>query len=202
MTGSRRAIRTFDPALWADCVYGIRKKESDRIGLGVMHCTNIPYDQVLDFWVSVIGELDRRNIKWSMFCNGAIEDYRLGQRILERVAAEDPEKLLNCASVPEELVEQISGFSGLISFRLHSHIIAASLGIPAIAIEWDKKLRFFYRNLELEGRCLSMESSPQEVVDAFLLAKEEACDRERIVRQRSYAKNMLLDEIKKVVFDE
>lgn len=202
MSGNMKAVRTFDPALWAGCVYGKSKKKSDLIGLGVMHCTSIPYDQVIDFWVSVIGELDQRKIRWKMFCNGAVEDYRLGQRVLEKLSVEDPERALKCAETPEELVEQISGFSGLISFRLHSHIIAASLGIPAVAIEWDKKLRFFYRNLEHEERCLTIESSAQEVADALVLAKKEECDRELIVRQRSYAKNMLLSEIKKVVFDE
>lgn len=202
MSEKQRAVKTFDPALWSAAIYGKRKKKCDLIGLGIMHCTNIPYDKVVGFWIAVIGELDKRKIRWKMFCNGAIEDYRLGQRVLDQLALKEEKKLEKCAEMPEELVDQISGFSGIISFRLHSHIIAASLEIPAVAIEWDKKLRFFYGNLEHPERCLLIKSSAKEVVDALVLAKNQEYDRALIENQRKYARDLLLNEIKRVVFDE
>lgn len=99
-------------------------------------------------------------------------------------------------------MEQISEFSSLISFRLHSHIVAASLNIPAVGISWDEKIKFFYENIGHKERCLPVGCPAQEVVKALLVACEEGCDRELIQRQRVYARKILLNEINQVIIHE
>lgn len=202
LSSGKHAVKTFDPALWADCVYGKSKKDNIPVGLGVMHCIYIPCGKLEKFWMDVIKELEARNIEWKMFCNGAIEDYNLGLRVLEKMGMSKEDKMMKLAVSPEELVDQISEFSSLISFRLHSHIVATSLNIPAVGINWDEKLKFFYGNIGHKERCLPVGHPAQEVVKALLKACEEGCDRELIQRQRVYARNRLLNEIKQMIIHE
>lgn len=43
----------------------------------------------------------------------------------------------------DSLISIISGYRGLITARMHSMIIAYSLGIPFISLNWHKKVSFF-----------------------------------------------------------
>ena len=43
-------------------------------------------------------------------------------------------------SFSSDFLNEISCFDRLISFRLHSHILAFALGIPSVAIKWDEKI--------------------------------------------------------------
>lgn len=201
LSGNRHAIKTFDPALWTDQVYQVKKKDSRVIGLGVMNCNYIPQKQLEKLWVDVIEELDRRQMAWQMFCNGAIEDYDLGKRILEKLHLSE-DKILKYPERPKELVEQISTFSGIISFRLHSHIIAASLDIPSVALVWDDKLKFFFRGIGHEERCFRVEDDAKKIVDGFVTACSEGYDRQLIEKERQEARKMLLDAIEQVVCNE
>ncbi len=202
MRGTQRAVSTYDPALWASEVYQIEKKESFVVGLGVMYCENISLRKLTAFWVRLIKELNRRGISWKMFCNGALDDYNFGCHVLKKLGLNPKEWILDHPKTPKELIEQISGFSGVISFRLHSHIIAASLNIPAIALVWDDKLRFFYRHLGHEERCMTVEAGPKEVLAAFERACKEGLDAEVLTEQKTYAKNLLLNAVKQVMSNE
>lgn len=192
----KKAIPTYDPALWTLETYQIERKDSEVIGLGVMYCSHIRVRKLIRFWVNVIKELEKRNIPWKMFCNGSMDDYNLGCHVLERLHLEKDKFLCLCAKKPETLIEQISGFKGVISFRLHSHIIAASLDIPAVALVWDDKLRFFYRHLHHEERCMTVRNPAIEVVDQLEKALTEGYDRDLIEKQKEYAHDLLLGAVK------
>lgn len=192
-----KVIPTYDPALWTYDTYQMERKVSDVIGLGVMYCSHISVRKLIRFWVNVIKELNKRNIPWKMFCNGSMDDYNLGCHVLERLHLDKETYLCPCAKKPETLIEQISGFKGIISFRLHSHIIAASLDIPAIALVWDDKLRFFYRHLRHEERCMTVKHSAADVVEQLEKALKEGYDRALVQQQKAYAKKLLLDAVKK-----
>lgn len=192
-----RVIRTFDPALWSAEVYEGAAEKTPYIGLGVMQPADGRIAATARFWRDVIRELDRRGYQWRMFCNGAIDDYHYGKYVLKK-AGKDPEKYLEpYPERPEELVRQITGFRALISFRLHSHIIAASFGIPAVALVWDDKLRFFYRGMGHEERCLTIKASGKQIADALEKARTEGVDPGRIREQRTKAWRLL-----KTAFDQ
>lgn len=201
LKGGKKAIPTYDPALWAAETYPIRKKESQIIGLGVMYCSQISVRKLIRFWSGVIKELDRKNIPWRMFCNGSMDDYNLGCAILEKLHLDKETYLCPCAKIPEMLIEQIAGFHGMISFRLHSHIIAAAYDVPAIALVWDDKLRFFYGHLGHEERCMTIKDSGKQVVEQLELALKEGYDRNKLEKQKAYAKNLLFDAVKENCID-
>lgn len=192
----KKAIPTYDPALWTYETYQLERKKSDVIGIGVMYCSHISVRKLIRFWVNVIRELEKRNIPWKMFCNGSMDDYNLGCHVLDCLHLDKDKYFYSCAKKPETLIKQISSFKGIISFRLHSHIIAASLDVPAIALVWDDKLRFFYGHLRHEERCMTVRNSAIEVVDQLEKALEEGYDRDLIQEQKEYAKELLLNAVK------
>lgn len=197
--GREKVIQTFDPALWASNVYSKAKKDSNVIGLGVMYCEHIKIEELVAFWKKIIRELGKKKIHWKMFCNGSLRDYNLGCRILDEMNLNKEEYIYDYACKPEILVEQIASFDALISFRLHSHIIAASLSVPSVAIVWDDKLRFFFRHLKHEERCMRIDDSAEKIMDALITAQKEGYDFELIEKQKKFARKLLLDKAKKEI---
>lgn len=202
LSSPKRVISTFDPALWTKEVYQVEAQESEVVGLGVMYSTHVGINKITRFWKKLIRELDARNIKWKMFCNGAIDDYNYGCYILKKMGLNVEEHIYDYARTPEELVKQIASFESLISFRLHSHIVAASLGIPAVALVWDEKLRFFYKNIGHEERCKMVQDFAEDVINMLGQAKREGCNMELIQKQKMFARQLLLDAVQEEVRSE
>ena len=198
LRGNKKAVPTYDPALWTAETYQASGKKLGAVGLGVMYCNEIPVRKLMRFWIRVIKELNRRQIPWKMFCNGSRDDYNLGCYILKKLHLDRDMYLEPCPEVPEMLIHQITSFDALISFRLHSHIIAASYGIPAIALVWDDKLRFFYKHLKHPERCMTVGDSVAEVVDSLERAMKEGYDMELIEAQKRYARELLLTEMESI----
>ena len=195
--GSKQEIiKTHDPALWASEVYGLAKKESDTIGLGVMFAYNMSYKKMLDFWHGTIRALDRKNIKWKIFCNGAPHDYEFAKEILARMnyGPEDlSELLIPAPRRPEELVETIAGLNGIISFRLHSHVLACALDVPSLAIIWDEKLKFFFDSLDLGQRVFPIDAEPDQLITALKEALVSGYDRDLIEQQKESLRAILIE---------
>lgn len=197
LKGKKEVISTYDPGLWAKEVYPfLNKSEESCVGLGVMYCENVSIKKVALFWKDVIRELEKRNIKWKFFCNGAIDDYNFGCYVLKTLNKDIEQYMCKCPKKPEELIQQIGSFSSIISFRLHSHIVAAALGIPAVALVWDNKLRFFYRHLKHEERCLTISDSAGSVLHVLENAQKEGYDEMLIYTQKHYARELLLNEMR------
>lgn len=191
----RKTYRTFDPALWCKEVYGEIKKSRDLLGLGIMYSNHTSFKKLTRFWISLIKELEKRHIKWKMFCNGSAEDYSYGWYVLKKAGLKGEQYILPYPKRPKELVKQITSFSKIISFRLHSHIIAAAYDIPAVAIVWDDKLRFFYRKIHHEERCRSERDSPDVILDTLDTAVKEGYDRAVIEKQKDFSRKLLIDAI-------
>ena len=108
-----------------------------------------------------------------------------------------PEDRFLCPApeTPRELVELIASFRSIIGFRLHSHIIAASLDIPSVALVWDQKLPSFFAAMELKNRCFTIRDSAADVVDALEAAEAAPSNAQNIIRHRKQARSLLLDTV-------
>lgn len=193
---------TYDPALWCREVYGNMDKNSGLLGLGIMYSNHTSLKRLTKFWTDLIKELENRNIKWKMFCNGSAEDYCYGCYVLKKVGLKEKEGILPYPQNPMALIKQITSFSKIISFRLHSHIIAVAYNIPAVAIVWDEKLRFFYRKLFHEERCKNEKDTPKVILDALDAAVKEGYDKELIEKQKGFSRKLLIKAIKMEETDE
>ena len=201
----QRTVKTFDPALWCAEVYGIeRNPNADTVGLGVMFARSVAPDRMIRFWICMIRHLEQRNIKWKIFTNGDPGDYCMADEILSRMpefAGRKAQYIVMMPARPCELVKTLSQFKSLISFRLHSHIIAASLGIPTVAMVWDNKLKFFFEQIGQPERCCTVLQSPMEIVRILEKAESEGYDARRLMKQKQYADELLRDSIIKVEKD-
>lgn len=148
-----KTILVPDTALLSSELYSFEPVNSDIIGLGILsigllqerlHGTFKKRD-LLIFWKEVIRNIERRGLKWQFFTNGDTDDYSTAIELLIQLGYDISEE--NLAARPKsdnELVGLISKYESIISFRLHSHIIAFSLGIPSYGLAWDKKVIDFF----------------------------------------------------------
>ncbi len=189
--GEAVAVATDDAALWAGECYGMEKKPSHTVGLGVLYPQSLSPRKTAAFWRKIMQELDKKQIPWKMFTNGFEQDMVFARSLLD--GRPEADFLCPAPESPEELVSLIASFRSLIGFRLHSHIIAASLGIPTVALVWDQKVYRFFEKMDLQDRCFTIHDSASSVISA-LVAAETASDHRRIVLSRRQAsRNLLLN---------
>lgn len=193
-------LPTADPALSSSRVYGIQAEpRAVKIGLGVLYPNTLPYGKTLRFWRNVIRELDSREVEWELFSNGDPADMAFARDILEGLPRwkGHEEKLRPCDRGPEALLRTVAGYRGLISCRLHSHIIAASLGIPTAAVVWDDKLRAFFRMIGCPERCVSVDTSAEKTVAVLENAAARGYDFALLDSLSSEAEGLLLGALEK-----
>ena len=199
MTSKKKAVKTFDTALCTNEYFNINKVRKESIvGLGIMNCDKFRAEKQIIFWSNLIDELDKRKIKWQLFCNGSEADYKMLKNIVVRKNLNKNQYLMR-PKTAKDLVKVISNFDKIISFRLHSHIIAASMGIPTIGISWEKKVNQFFYNLGLEYRCKTINTSVQDIVDCLELVEKEGINNIIIKKQSYLSKKSLLDNINRII---
>lgn len=180
--------KTYDPAIFTRDTYGITKNENSKIiGLGVMKIGNISEDTLIEFWKGIIEELNRKGYKWQIFCNGNKDDYILSCKVLKKLDMPIEEKYIaERPTLPKQLVETISRYHCLISCRLHSHIVAYSLDIPTIAIVWDEKIKFFFKNLSLENRYFELEAKNiSKIIDKLVEIEDTHYDMQEMEKEKN-----------------
>ncbi|WLR49054.1 polysaccharide pyruvyl transferase family protein [Halobacillus litoralis] len=198
---SINAVTTFDPAIWVRDIYETRKKNSEVTGLGVMDVNHIDNLELIDFWINIISNLNTKKIKWKLFCNGDERDYQLSKDILTKAGYDNndlDEYICKRPKTPKELVELISTFKSIISFRLHSHIIAYSLDIPAVALVWDEKVRYFYRTLNEDQRCKTISSDIEELINELEDAECRGYNDVLRNHQKKVAYDLLVNKVENV----
>lgn len=108
----------------------------------------ITEDEYIDFIKHMIDFLEYHKRKIVVFTNGAIDDYEFACFALRSIGKE---KLLEKRPTrPVELVDVIATCEYIISFRLHSLILAAAYDIPSIGLVWDSKVTSFFETIKRE----------------------------------------------------
>ncbi|BBL29639.1 polysaccharide pyruvyl transferase family protein [Pantoea ananatis] len=99
--------------------------------------------------------------KVTFYTNGANEDNCYLQRLSEHIFAYDPKlwSQLNFVFVSDysQLINVISGFTKVVSSRLHSIIIASSFLIPSVGLAWDGKVSSFYHMLNFSKGAIQLD---------------------------------------------
>lgn len=175
----------YDPAVWCGKtykkelgLYWLRRSEK-KIGLGIVRHKlfsdygnpQIDREFQLNFWKEVIEELEKKALSWVLFTNGDTYDEQFADEVLAYVGHGEKLKTpLDSA----EVVRNISKFSGVIAGRMHSNIVAYSLGIASIGFVWNKKLRFWSEKIGAPERFLSCDQMiPSLAVERLLCAMGE-----------------------------
>ena len=172
----------FDPAIWTEKVYKkhIEKNKTGYVGLGVAregifidYGGNIDKQFLLDYWKNTALLLENKGYKWKIFTNGAYSDELFAKELLEYIGHGE---ILPRPLVSTELVKNISYFDALIATRMHSNIIAYSLGLPSVGLVWNDKLKMWGEKTGHPERFILPENLNSEyTVCALEKAIKEGC---------------------------
>lgn len=159
-----------DPVVECSNFIKMEKPNNFVFGIGIMdpklYVKNgiyYPDQYYFDLFESIIKRLDENNIKWEFFCNGRINDYDYAEKICTYLNV-SKNKIAKRPTTPIELIKLINRYSGLLSFRLHSHIIAYSYKIPSIGFCWDNKLSHFGSSTNRDKYFLSLD---ENIIEEF-----------------------------------
>lgn len=189
-----------DPAVWSADAYSVQKKESETIGVGVIRPNifkefgfDVSENDVIQFYIRFLEILNRKNIKWQIFTNGAMPDYEFAIQILEKLNLICEEEFLY--SIPKsgkEFLECLSNYKVILCARMHAAICSYSLGIPSVALYWNPKQKFFYKNIGYEKRCCDInEMSAEDIYDALKNAMEEGLKKTECSKFKNKISNSL-----------
>lgn len=195
----------FDPAIWVDEAYGIKKKaDSDLIGVGVIRPeifesneNEFSVEDVKNMYKGVIKELEARGYRWKLFTNGMTQDYQFGVTLLEEMGLDKKTYIGKNVATSRELVETIAGFKAVIACRLHANIISTSLRVPSIGLVWNDKMNLFAGIIGAPERYFGVEQllDAKKIVDEMENAIKNGYDEERIDAMKAVTvetiKNML-----------
>ncbi len=192
-----------DPAVWTKYVYHnhISEKPSKPVvginavrgGLFNANGKSWKLKDEMNYLTELKALLDGENIDYKFYTNGNILD----DNSLKFWARENdiPDDKIVCVNSSKELVSTISGFSAIASIRLHSSIVAYSCGVPAINIEWNDKVKWFYDNIGYKDRCLpESEFTPENVfalLKAFLNGEGVEADKDYMMSLYAYILRIL-----------
>lgn len=196
LKGQKEAVSVTDPALWTREVYGISKDpDTQVVGLGIMYATSVNLKAETKFWVRMVQFLEQQKIAWEFFVNGDFADAAYAKYVFSQIpnrkdSLED--HMAPIPTLPKELVSTIARYKSIISFRLHSHVLAASLQIPGVAMVWDEKLKFFYEKLNYPERCMTVKNTPKQVYEMLCQAEEKGYANSHMEEQRARSEQILL----------
>jgi polysaccharide pyruvyl transferase WcaK-like protein len=152
---------TGDPAIWAAQLYeGPPANQPTKVGLGVINIFDLnlhhrqpklAHKQVVNFWLRFFEGLAGNGYPFELFTNGNLSDERFA-RLLAGLAKDRLSLFVPQAQrplTPAELVRQISWYRGVMAFRLHALLLAASYLIPCIGLGWDEKVGSLFEELQL-----------------------------------------------------
>ncbi len=172
-----------DPVVECSEFVQVKKSNDNLFGIGIMDPklykkNNLNYSDYYYFelYKNIIKKLDDKKIRWEFFCNGRINDYDYAKKICDRLGI-SYDKIAARPTSPIELIGLVNKYKSIISFRLHSHIIAYSYGIPSIGFCWDNKVKQFGKSINKEEFFLEINDktvdSFNKIIDGFVKYKFE-----------------------------
>ena len=200
--GDRLKVKLLaDAAFWASEAYGVTAQPgSDTIGVGLIRGTafqsyeeGLNEEKLIDFFIQIGAELEHRGYRYEYFTNGLSSDQRFGQKLIEK-AGLDQSKLVDRPTKDTELIHTISGYRGLITCRMHSSIVAFSMGIPSVILSWNEKVNKYMAQAGYPERAVSMkEMDPSHTVDILERALREGVSEENRNRMKELAQESVED---------
>lgn len=170
-----------DPAVvTAQVMRNCRSARTNKIGL-VMIRGNAFIDNGIDFsgedlakmWVDLIQEIQQRGYDYELITSGHYAD----EQYMDMLVRWWGVKLKKCVFntyTPDQLVNKLSSYAGVVTCRLHPSIISYSLKVPSVGIVWNPKVEGFYKAVNYQDRIICVdECSPKHIMDKLEAAMAE-----------------------------
>ncbi|WEG07893.1 polysaccharide pyruvyl transferase family protein [Microbacterium horticulturae] len=156
--------RVGDPVFWLNEMEMIdqsgRKGERSHqlIGINLLNPQNFSVyggdlspDGVVNFYRSLIAELQRLDAEFVLFSNGMKVDQQFGQSLVVSMNLRN-DQLLHRPTSSAEFVNMIAGFDIILSARMHAGITAYAIDVPVVGLIWGEKLQFLTEITGLRDR--------------------------------------------------
>lgn len=144
---SNKISQTYDTGLSCSKYYPASQETVAEYGVGVI---NLP--ELFGFQKAMIEYFIDRKMSFKIITNGAMYDYNFALTLLDAIGIgkeEQSKYIYKRPTTIEELVCEITSFKYIISFRMHSQIVAVSFGIPSFGFVWNSKVKDFYDKMRL-----------------------------------------------------
>ena len=164
-----------DPAVFSGQVFKnfhSPKPEKKKIGLflirsGAFTDNNIGFthDDITKMWLDIIDEIEKRGYDYEFVTSGHYSDEAFMDHLVRDCKVKRSKCVFNMYK-PEQMIERISSYSGVISCRLHPGILSYSLKVPSVGIVWNPKVPGFYNAINYPERVIyNNEISAKYIMD-------------------------------------
>ena len=184
---------TYDTALACSRYYDKSKKKIAEIGIGIINVNEYYEEQK-----KLISGFLNSDYSWKIFTNGAPWDYNMACSILKDLGVNDSdisEYLVDRPLTPQRLVKDITSFNQIVSYRMHSQIIAFSFLMPCYSFVWDNKVKTLFYKMNKGQYCFY----PYQIEECFEALKRSKIEYYNLEKDLSYASEhsvqILNDEI-------
>ncbi len=194
--------RVGDPALWTPECYRIKRNENRTVvGINIIrgkiftdYGNTLTPDQLRNFYLNLIEEIDRRGWDWVLFSNGMTSDQVEGKLLLKALGKNVNEKLLVSPKTSEKMLSYIVNFKGIFGARLHADITSYSLDVPVVAFDWSEKTLIFSQIIGKPNNFFNEKKlNVKKIVDAM----ERSFTEEYDVEIRDQLKNLTVEYLTK-----
>lgn len=164
------------------------KGEKKKIGIFVLRAggfvdndINFTGEDEAILWKKFVAEIENKGYDYEFLTSGHCCDEAFLDQLIRKQGI-DKRKCRFNINLPETLVERIASYDAIVSCRLHPSIIAFSLGIPAIGIIWNSKVKYFYESIGYEDRVIST----HDISSEKLLGKLEQAMEQGVNSEEEY----------------
>lgn len=159
-----------DPAVWTRYVYDLEpKRRSHVVGINVVRGGLFKDNQKswgmtdeLQYISQLKSLLETAGFEPVFYTNGSFLDNNTLRYFAREYGV--PANQIVYPHTTKEVVETLSAFEAVITFRMHSSIIAYSFEIPSVALAWNEKIPFFYEDIRHPDRVFAFSDWNSETI--------------------------------------
>ncbi len=185
-------VAVFSKSVYAGQLQKKPKRQQPLIGLGITReqlfsdygNEEINKDYLLQFWKDVTQLLEEKGYAWRVFTNGLNRDEVFATKVLDFIGHGER---IPAPAEPWQLAQTIQQFDGIIAGRMHTHILAFTLGVPSVGFIWNEKVRFWSNRVGTPERFVS----PEELQAEAVVSRLEAALAEGVTPLSEESKNSL-----------
>lgn len=168
--------KIIDPVIFCSKLFDVAIQKNGTIGVGLLwknfmkkYQETISVDDLRKYYIDLIEELERKNLKWEFFTNGLATDADL---IPELESYFKRKFFVRIPKNTDEFMTMIASYRGIITARMHGCITAYSFGVPAVAYNWVEKVGFWFQNINHPERTILLNNlNGKLAVQRFLEAE-------------------------------
>lgn len=126
---------------------------------------------IINFYRSLIAELQRLDADFYLFSNGMKVDQKFGAALVNSMNLHK-DRLISAPRTSAEFVNLVAGFDIILSARMHAGITAYAIDVPVVGMIWGEKLQFLTKLTGLRDRYFDETELDAQKIAAMLVKND------------------------------